>query len=155
MIPGSGMIMKNILVAVDFSPVTDTVLDLAFQVGLAFKSPIHVIHVAPPDPDFLGYETGPKTVRDQVARHWHEEHKKLQAYAEGFKRQGVSAKALLIQGVTVEKILEEVKNTQAELIILGSHRHGPVHDVLLGSVSREVLKKAPCPVLVVPGSSRA
>ena len=147
--------MKNILVAVDFSVVTEAVLAQALQFGRSFKASVHVIHVASPDPDFLGYETGPKTVRDQVARHWHEEHRKLQAYAEVLKQQGVQAQALLIQGVTVEKILEEVKNTQADLVILGSHRHGVIHDALLGSVSREVLKKAPCPVLIVPGSSPA
>ncbi len=146
--------MKNILVAVDFSPVTPSVVNLALQAGKAFNASLFVIHVASPDPDFLGFESGPQTVRDQVARHWHEEHKQLQAFAEEIKKQGVPAKALLIQGATADKILEEAKNTQAELIILGSHRHGPVHDVLLGSVSREVLKKTPCPVLVVPGSPR-
>ncbi|HEX5712988.1 MAG TPA: universal stress protein [Solirubrobacterales bacterium] len=36
-----------------------------------------------------------------------------------------------------------------DLLVLGSRGYGPVSRVLLGSVSRQLLPKAPCPVLVV------
>lgn len=38
----------------------------------------------------------------------------------------------------------------ADLLILGSHGHGTVHDKLLGSTSERVLHHAPCPVVIVP-----
>jgi nucleotide-binding universal stress UspA family protein len=38
----------------------------------------------------------------------------------------------------------------AELIVLGSHGHGAVHDKLIGSTSERVIHHAPCPVVVVP-----
>jgi nucleotide-binding universal stress UspA family protein len=33
--------------------------------------------------------------------------------------------------------------------VLGRHDHGVVHDVLVGSTAKELLRHAPCPVLVV------
>lgn len=38
----------------------------------------------------------------------------------------------------------------AELIVVGSHGHGAVHDKLVGSTSERVIHHAPCPVVVVP-----
>ena len=147
--------MKNILVAVDFSGVTDAVMDAATKMGRALGADVCLVHVASPDPDFLGFQTGPQVVRDQVAHHWHEEHRQLQSFADTMKQKGINAKALLIQGMTADKILEEAAQNKADLIILGSHGHGALHHVLLGSVSEGVLKKAPCPVLVVPSVRRA
>lgn len=37
----------------------------------------------------------------------------------------------------------------ADLLVVGSRGYGPLARVLLGSVSREVIRKAPCPVLTV------
>lgn len=39
-----------------------------------------------------------------------------------------------------------------DLLVLGSRGYGPVTRVLLGSVSRQVAERAPCPVMVVPRS---
>lgn len=38
----------------------------------------------------------------------------------------------------------------AELIVLGSHGHGAVHDKLVGSTSERVIHHAPCPAVIVP-----
>jgi len=38
----------------------------------------------------------------------------------------------------------------ADLLILGSHGHGSIHDKLLGSTSERTVHHAPCPVVIVP-----
>jgi nucleotide-binding universal stress UspA family protein len=38
----------------------------------------------------------------------------------------------------------------ADLLVLGSHGHGTVHDKLLGSTCERVVHRAPCPVVIVP-----
>ncbi|GAA1590430.1 hypothetical protein GCM10009789_50130 [Kribbella sancticallisti] len=38
----------------------------------------------------------------------------------------------------------------AELLVLGSHGHGAVHDTLVGSTSQHAIRHATCPVVVLP-----
>ena len=59
--------MKNILVPIDLSPITDITVEFAARFAKGFGSKIWLVHVAAPDPDFVGFGTGPKYVRDQRA----------------------------------------------------------------------------------------
>jgi nucleotide-binding universal stress UspA family protein len=53
-----------------------------------------------------------------------------------------------------ETICREARRIQAELIVIGPPRHGAFHDLMLGSTAQELLKHAPCPILIVPASAR-
>jgi nucleotide-binding universal stress UspA family protein len=52
--------------------------------------------------------------------------------------------------ISVAAILEQAQKLGAEYIVIGSHGHSAVYDVMMGSVASGVLKKSPCPVLIVP-----
>ena len=43
----------------------------------------------------------------------------------------------------------------ADLLVVGSHGHGAVHDKLIGSTSERVTHHAPCPVVIVPDPTHA
>jgi nucleotide-binding universal stress UspA family protein len=147
--------MKNILVPVDFSEITDSVVATARALAQAFSAKLWLLHVAAPDPDFVGYEAGPQSVRDQLAGRLRAEHRRLQEEAARLRDGGIEAAALLIQGPTVEKILTEADRIGADLIVLGSHGHGAVYRSLLGSVSESVLRKTACPITIVPQGAAA
>ena len=38
----------------------------------------------------------------------------------------------------------------ADFIVLGSHGRGAMHDLLVGSTAHMVIRKAPCPIVLVP-----
>lgn len=42
---------------------------------------------------------------------------------------------------------------ELDLLVLGSRSYGPVRRALVGGVSAEVMRSAPCPVMVIPRSS--
>jgi len=142
--------MRNILVPIDFSPSTEPVIDIAKTLAESFSARLWLIHVASPDPDFVGYDAGPQSVRDQVADHLREEHQRLQAIATELRESGVETTALLVQGLAAEKILAESERHAADLIVMGSHGHGAMYRALMGSVSEQVLRKAGCPVTIIP-----
>lgn len=142
--------MKSLLVAVDFSPVTDAVIETAGRVARAFGIPVRLVHIAAPDPDFVGYEAGPQTVRDSVAHRYKDERRKLHDLEAVLRKAGVEVNALLVQGDTVDKILKEAAEAGAGMIVLGSHGHGTLHGLIAGSVADGILRKATCPVLVIP-----
>ena len=142
--------MRNILVALDFSTGTGAVITVASELVRALAADCWLLHVAAPDPEFVGYEVGPQSVRDQVATEMRGEHRELHEHAERMRAGGLRVTALQVQGPTVEKILHEAQRLQVDLIVIGSHGHGVLHRALLGSVSEGVLRGATCPVLIVP-----
>ena len=47
-------------------------------------------------------------------------------------------------------ITRESEEIDADLIVVGSHGHSAIYDVLVGSYSAGILRKSDVPVLVVP-----
>jgi nucleotide-binding universal stress UspA family protein len=144
----------NILIAIDFSKGTSIILAEAKKYAEHFPADYWLIHVAEPDPYFVGYEPGPQTVRDDVAKKFRKEHQLIQQQADEIRKQGVNVTPLLVQGPAAETILKEAENLKIDLIVIGSHGHGALHNLLLGSVSQAVLKNAKVPVLIVPTHER-
>lgn len=140
----------KILAAIDFSPVTEQVLATLRQMSATMPAQVWLVHVAPPDPAFVGYDTGPDVVRGQVAVEHHARHQDLQQLAERLRKDGVETTALLLQGSTVVTIIAEAERLPAGLIVLGSHGHGAVYNMLVGSVAEGVVRASKVPVLLVP-----
>ena len=141
---------ESILVPVDFSDVTDAVLDRAARLAAAMGAKVWLIHVASPQPNFTGYEIGPVFIREDVAEELHRQHGQLMDCRERLQRRGVEATAMLVPGAVPEKILAEADRLEAGWIVLDSHGHGALYHLLAGSVCEGVLKGAKCPVVVVP-----
>lgn len=67
----------------------------------------------------------------------------------------VPARTEHVRGNPAEAIVGYARTIKAELIVVGSRGHGTAASVLLGSVSRGVLHRARCPVVVVRGTPGA
>ena len=145
--------MKTILLPVDFSDVTARLIETARTFATAFGSRVVMLNVAEPEPDFVGFEAGPPTVRINVARDFKAVRQRLDELKTQLASPGIEIVALHIQGPTVEKILHEAEEQHAELIIMGSHGHGALYELLVGSVTQGVIKGSTCPVLVVPAKA--
>ncbi len=145
--------MKTILVPVDFSDTTPVLVETVKKFATAFGSRVVLLHVSEPEPDFVGFEPGPLAVRQTVARDLKAEHRKVEELK---KSCGIpDVLALHVQGPATERILHSAAEHGAELIAMGSHGHGALYELLVGSVTAGVLKGAKCPVLVVPMPQRA
>lgn len=62
----------------------------------------------------------------------------------------LAASGRALSGVPGTAIAEACEEAGADLLVAGSRGYGPVMRVLLGSVSTQLMHRAPCPVLVVP-----
>jgi nucleotide-binding universal stress UspA family protein len=62
---------------------------------------------------------------------------------------GVEVREELLEGDTVEA-LAALDEREVDLLVCGSRGYGPVRRVLLGGVLRRLVRRAACPVLVVP-----
>lgn len=65
---------------------------------------------------------------------------------------GVTADWELLEGDVVDE-LAALDEHEADLLVVGSRAYGPVRRVLLGGVSRQLIRRAACPLVVVPRSA--
>lgn len=142
--------MNHVLAAIDFSPHGDTVIARAAELARALGADLTLLHVAAPDPEFVGFEVGPQTVRDSRAHTLELERRELHRVAEELRDAGLPTRAFLFAGSTAEKICEEAAQRNADLIVVGTHGRSALANAFVGSVSRGVIRDAPCPVVVVP-----
>jgi len=142
--------MKNILVSIDFNKGEDLIIKKAIEIAEKFNSKVWIIHITAPEPDFVGYNVGPEYIRENRANELRKEHKILEEHAKNLNEQGIEAQGLLIQGATIEMILEESKKLKVDLIIAGHQEHNFIYKAFIGSVSAGLIKKSKIPILIVP-----
>lgn len=142
--------IKNILVAIDFNETVGELMAYAEALAMKFECKVWVVHVAAPNPDFVGYEPGPQYIRDSKAEELREEHRNLQQICKTFFDESIDCDALLMQGSTVETVIDEAKKLNCDLLIVGTHKRSFFHDLFSESVSLELLKKAEIPLLAIP-----
>ena len=144
--------MGPVLAAIDFSDITDTVLDEAARLARALGAGLEVVHVAAGEPALAGYDKDDVATftRDDRAGELRDEHGRLQDLAARLVSPDLPVEPLLIMGDTVERLLHEAERKDASLIVAGSHGHGGLHHLLLGSISEALVRHADRPVLIVP-----
>ena len=159
--------MKCILVPIDFSDVTPPVIDLARQLARALGAEIHLVHVkeftAAATPGTLGYglagmpelapmsgvpgfESMPETIPEDEGQT-----SKLAKWQEEIAQDGIKVSLHEPTGPVAEEILNQADELNADLIVMGTHGHGAMYNLLVGSVTKGVLKHSTRPVLLVPG----
>ena len=140
----------KLLVAIDFSDPTDLIMRVAKRMAASLDASVWIVHAAEPEPDFVGYDAGPEVVRGQVAKELREEHRSLQKYADQLRDAGIETKAILVQGPTVDTLLEMAEKQDSDLIVVGSHGRGMVAEMFMGSVSQGLIRDGRYPITVVP-----
>lgn len=146
--------MKTILTPVDFSDVSDAVINASARLAKATDSRVVLLTVVQP-PVFTAEYTavleniveiqaiGERTAANQL--------KRVQAQLEA---EGVTVETAQFNGSPIVHIVEQAKKFQADYIVMGSHGHTAFYDLLVGSTTHGVLNRAHCPVVIVPPPDR-
>jgi nucleotide-binding universal stress UspA family protein len=151
----------RIVVAIDLKAGTDRLLAETRRYGQALNAVVNIVHVASPEPDFVGYmksgERGEATqdnqIRESEAKALRGEHAQTQAFGEALRASGVRVdRALTLQGPILETILDETRKLGADLLILGSHHHSAIHRLWFGDIAVDAAKEPPCALLMIPVS---
>lgn len=145
----------KLLVALDLSDCTETIMKQVEEISKPLSARVWIIHNAEPEKDTLEFKTDPIAARESLAKKFHQEHHQIQEIAENLRSEGVNATAFLVRGSTVETIVEEAEKLDVNMIVVGSHGHGSVYQLILGSVSEGVIHKAQRPVLIIPTRKHA
>lgn len=148
--------MKTILVPVDLSAATTRVCDAACELAQSLEARLLLLHVTEPPPvmlaDYYAFDAGVMATAFAAGEKFAE--RRLKALARLITRLKLPVETVQVTGQPVPAILARAASSKADYIVLGSHGHGAVFNLLVGSTAQGVLRKAPCPVLVVPMAPR-
>ena len=164
--------VKKILYATDLSESSRYAFAYAVSLADLYNAAITMIHVLPEVPDILdkniiGYISADRweeiksqnvdearealigkrrdhlAIRD--ALHQFSQNVKESHAGSGF----VTDDIVVVRGNPVEQILAQAEEKNCDLIVMGTHGHGTLADVMMGSTARRVLRRSTKPVLVV------
>ena len=145
--------MKNILVAIDDIETTNIaspLMERTIELASAFSSKVWIIHIVPKTREPAPFNVDARVLRHEGAAELSNEHEFLQTLARCLRDRGIEAKALLIEGATVNTLLRETERLAIDLIVLGCHRHRVPYGVLMEFTEEGVLGKCPRPIMYVP-----
>jgi nucleotide-binding universal stress UspA family protein len=137
--------MPIVLACVDLTESNDAMLACARSLA-GPEGEIVILHVAPEVHDFLPVEASAGV----IARELRQDHRDAQALADALRPSGVSVRALTVQGAIVERILDHAARLPADFIVLAARAHWAVHDLVVTSVLKGVIRRARVPVVVAP-----
>jgi nucleotide-binding universal stress UspA family protein len=149
---GTMVSIERILCPVDFSPDSRRALDYALTLSERFGAKVHVLHVVANTPlvdviPSVGVGGIQPMILSDTDRQAVLEH--LDAFVPEAAKKLVTLQVEDAADVRAE-ILAQAAEGKADLIVLGSHGRSGFEHLLLGSTTERVLRKAHCPVLVVP-----
>lgn len=144
--------MKNLVVAIDDLHSTDRespIVQQAATLANAFGARVWLVHVVP-GTGRGSFDVPQGALRAQVSSELWEEHAAMQALAGCLRQMGVDTKARLVEGPIAERLLEEAERVDAEVILLGFHRHSLIYRAVLGVTGERLISRSRRPILLVP-----
>lgn len=139
--------MKRLLIATDGSPAARAAVETGIRLAEEQGAEVVILHVVEAQ-DVIAPSFGPIVVIPHELGSA-EDDEALASAGELARERGVPYALRLVSGFDVETIVANAEEIDAELIVIGSNRHGAIGTALLGSVSMGLLKRATRPVVVV------
>ena len=139
--------LKNILVPTDFSEHSAKAVRYGAELAVTFGAELHLLHSVETTPILYGegdaYLAETDAAQIEVAAVKQLDELRIEP------AESLHVKRKVVLGHTFVEIVQYARDHSIDLIVLGTHGRGAIAHMLLGSVAEKVVRKAPCPVLVV------
>lgn len=150
---GNRSTLKRILICTGGRQYIEKAIALAGQIAVANGAVVCLFHVLPEPPaiysDLMKREVDVELVlnsQSELGENLRREKMSLEQF-------GVQVEVRLEHGIVHQEILTELRRGQYDMVITGSSlAAGPVQTYIMGDVTREIVNRADCPVLVVRGA---
>ncbi len=148
--------MKKVLITLDYNPNSEKVVNEGYKLAKMMGAEVCLFHVLADvryygmqyEP-FMGYEgyafPVDYNIQDEFVKVAQDYLDKTKTH---LKDENVTTH--LAEGDTAKKILEYANEWKADLIVMGTHSHGTLEKIFLGTVASTVLERTEIPVYMVP-----
>ena len=155
--------MKKVLIALDYDPTAKKVAEAGFSMAKAMDAEVVLLHVISDPVYYSSVEYSPimglsnSLIPDPAMVEGAGKQKELsRLFLDKIKKHldDEAIRTLVMEGDFAESILLSAKNMHADAIVLGSHSHKWLENILLGSVTEKVLHQTTIPLFIVPTKKR-
>jgi nucleotide-binding universal stress UspA family protein len=149
--PRTFLPIRRILCPVDFSDFSRAAVDRAVALARPFKAEITALFVLPylfPTEEETSACAAPIAPDPGIQSAVAED---LEEFLHPAREAGLPIRLCVRSGECVGHILATAAERESDIIVMGTHGRSGFERWVLGSVTDSVLRKAPCPVLAVPG----
>lgn len=140
----------TIVAPIDFSTVTDRVFETAAALADSLHGRVVLLHVVPPTAAPKTGSKSPLAPEAAVAADEQSAARQLARYEKRLQLDKLNVAKILVRGAPVTQILECCGKLGASFVVMGSHGLGVQGGRLVGETTEGVLRKSPCPVIIVP-----
>jgi nucleotide-binding universal stress UspA family protein len=140
---------EKILYPTDFSDIAKNALDFIKTLGDADKKEVIVLHVMDANVIDFSHRYSPELfviIEEKIKENIKKDLIRIKV---SLAEKGFTARIRLEIGVPFREILRVEQEEDVSVIVIGSHGVSNVKEMLLGSVSEKVIRKAKKPVLVI------
>ena len=142
---------KQILCPTDLSEASVPSLTYAAALASWYKADLTVLHVVPTfDPIAVGPGAFYGPLQNVLPMSREEVLGEMRRITDKAGIGSIHAALSAEAGDPTKTIVEQALTTGADLVVMGTHGRSGFERLLIGSVAEKVLRKAPCPVLLVP-----
>jgi len=147
---------KKILVPLDGSELSESILEHVITIATGCKVPdVVLIRVRNPL-DKNTKEALDADIASKLDEAYQEEASNyLDKIVFGLKKKGIDAKAIVLSGNPAEEIIDYVKDSGVDLIVMSTHGRSGVSRWVFGSVADKVIRLSEVPVLIRPPGIRS
>ncbi len=142
--------MKTILAPIDFSTATDPVIEAASTLANAVAGRIVLLHVVQPPALTSDYGLALDTFQEAITASRKHAAQRLAELKARLSAAPASVEIEQKSGMPTEEILISAERHNADYIVVGSHGHTALYDLIVGTTTHGILRKAKCPVVIVP-----
>ncbi|MGH7944211.1 MAG: universal stress protein [Opitutaceae bacterium] len=143
--------MKTILAPVDFSNISDAVVDEAATLARAVGGRVVLLAVIQP-PVVMSEYAAMMDIAEITAAGEKHAARQLGKIEQLLQGSSITTECVQAVGSPIAHILEQTVKSKADYIVMGSHGHTAFYDLLVGSTTHGVLMRARCPVIIVPAA---
>jgi nucleotide-binding universal stress UspA family protein len=137
---------RNILLATDFSPASETALVYATAIARRYDAKMYVAHVIKSD----AYQLVPAEAMSATQQQtWRYAEQQMTDLLISGRLRGIQHQVLLKQGEVWEVLEQVVQAHDVNLVVLGTRGRTGLRKLILGSTAEEVFRLSPVPMLTV------
>ena len=140
---------EKILTAIDFSESSDFAFEYALTLATQFQAELTIMHVINEPVDLRGFYV-PHISFEQLEKEIEEgAEKMMDKFCQTKLGDFTRYKTAIVTGIPYEEIIRKAEDTDASLIVLGTHGRTGIDHLIFGSTAERVVRSAACPVLTI------